>query len=168
MQRAPLGAGARNRQIETFHPSFIQRAPSVKPFFLLGFGDVKGEATLADHSKRWRENARDLHRAVRVHPSVIHYVGLYLRRNPAPRNIPVINAERGAKFGQRARGNRTYSKVPKKHVRYSSVSDGATAGGSGPGENDVWAEELTMFHSLAASGLARSASAICSTNFDDV
>ena len=45
-----------------------------------------------------------------MRPSIIHYVGLFLRRNPAPRNIPVINAERGREIRSARMGEQGISR----------------------------------------------------------
>ena len=69
------------------------RAPNIKPFFHLGFGDVEGRAIIAHHCERSRKDGRDLREAFGAHPSVVHYVGICLHRNPVPRHIPFINAK---------------------------------------------------------------------------
>ena len=100
MEGGPLNVRAPKRSFKAFHTSFIKQTPNVKPFFRLGFGCVKGIATVAHQGARSRENARDLREAVGTHPSFAQYVGLDLHRRPVPRHIPVINAK-----GRR--GNRT-------------------------------------------------------------
>ena len=167
MEGGPPNVGARERPFEAPHLTFIKHALNGKPVFRLGFGNVKGETTVAYHCERSRKDVHNLREAFGMHPSSITWFFLCVATQfHAISRLLMPRAD--AKIALRAWGNKAYSEIPKKKARYFSVSDRTAVVGSGPGKSDVRIKELKIFHNLAASGLARNTSAICTTKRNDV
>ena len=76
----------------TAHPSFVQETPNIEPFLGAGLGEIGGKTTAHHHGGRARKDVRDLREAGGMHPAIIRDVGIDLRRNPFPCNIPMITA----------------------------------------------------------------------------
>ena len=145
MQGDPFSVGPREGPFAAFRPLIINQTPDVKPFFSPGFGSVERKATVARHCERAREYARDLTKlgeCIQPLPNTLVLTCIATQFHAMPL---LLIQKVDAKIGLRAWGDGAYAKAPKKHVGYFSVSDRTTLVGSGPGENEVYAEELLVF-----------------------
>ena len=100
-----FSVGAREGRFITFHPSLINQAPDVQPFFGLGFGNVERKTAAARHCGGAREVVRNRRQALRMRPTFCHRVRLDPHPCPISSYIPVIKTggrrkNRSARMGK--------------------------------------------------------------------